>query len=165
MKKTARKRREKKKSILDMSGDDVYEYLSHIPEIIFVIFMIWLGYSISYKPEKNDVYQKFLKKSLINGRKYIDQYFPRFLANEKVFNIFDYDVLFIKTKEIAKCLGWLYMIGSLMVLIFSSNGRKILLFLALILDLALVHNLTFYKNENWFDIIKIVAYFIILLFL
>ena len=163
MKKNARKRREKKKSLFDLENIDIKEYLKQIPEVFYLIFMLWFGYSILSHPDKNQVYQKYLKKSLIQGRKYIDNYFPGFLSNENVFETFDYDLLFVKTKEIITCLGWLYIIGALMLLIFSSGGRKIILFICLLLDLILVHNLICYRDGKLFDIIKIIVYLIILI--
>ena len=158
MKKQVRKKKDKKKSPFDLDVKDLKEYLKQVPEVIFLIFMIWFGYSIISNPSKNELYQKYLKKSLIQGRKYIDSYLPGFLANENVFNVFDYDVLFIKTREIINCLGGLYMLGGLMLLIFSSGGRKIFLFLSLFLDLIFVHNLICYRDGNLFDIIKIIVY-------
>ena len=163
MKKNLRKRREKKKSAFDFDINDINEYMKQLPEVLFLIFMIWFGYSIFSNESKNLVYQKYLKKSLIQGRKYIDNYFPGFLSNENVFETFDYDLLFVKTKEIITCLGWLYIIGALMLLIFSSGGRKIILFICLLLDLMLVHNLICYRDGRLFDIIKILVYLIILI--
>lgn len=125
--------------------------------------MIWFGYSIISNPSKNELYQKYLKKSLIQGRKYIDNYFPGFLSSEQIFNKFDYDVLFVKTKEIIACLGGIYLAGALMLLIFTSKWRKVILFISLLLDLSLVHNLIYYRNERLFDIILIIFYLIILL--
>ena len=163
--KQLRKKNGKNKSMFDLDLNDMYEYLTQIPEVIFLIFMIWFGYSIISNSTKNEIYQKFLKKSLIQGRKYIDSYFPGLLASDTIFNTFDYDVLFIKTTELITILGGLYIVGALMPLIFSSGGRKIILFLSLFLDLMLVHNLIFYRDGNLFDIIKIVAFIIILIFL
>ena len=104
-----------------------------------------------------------MKKSLIQGRKYIDYYFPGFLANEKVFNFFDYDTLFIKTANLVLALAVIYIIGSVCLLFFTSTSRKIIIFISLLLDLTFVHNLIYYRNENLFDIIKIIVYLIILL--
>ena len=163
MKKQVRKKRDKKKSPFDLDLKDLKEYIKQVPEVIFLIFMIWFGYSIISNPSKNELYQKYLKKSLIQGRKYIDNYFPGFLSSEQIFNKFDYDVLFVKTKEIITCLGGLYLSGALLLLIFNSKGRKILLFISLLLDLSLIHNLIYYRNENLFDIILIIVYLIILI--
>ena len=163
MKKQVRKKRDKKKSPFDLDLKDLKEYIKQVPEVIFLIFMIWFGYSIISNPSKNELYQKYLKKSLIQGRKYIDNYFPGFLSSEQIFNKFDYDVLFVKTKEIITCLGGLYLSGALLLLIFNSKGRKILLFISLLLDLSLIHNLIYYRNERLFDIILIIFYLIILL--
>ena len=162
MKKKA-KRREKKKSMFDLDAKELNEYLKQVPEVIFLLFMCWFGYSVIYGQTKNAMYQKYLKKSLIQGRKYIDSYFPGFLANENVFNIFDYDVLFIKTKEIINWFGGLYILGASMLLVFSSAGRKILLFLCLLLDLIFVHNLICYRDGNLIDILFIVFYLIVLI--
>ena len=163
MKKQVRKKKDKKKSPFDLDVKDLKEYLKQVPEVIFLIFMIWFGYSIISNPSKNELYQKYLKKSLIQGRKYIDNYFPGFLSSEQIFNKFDYDVLFVKTKEIITCLGGIYLAGALMLLIFTSKWRKIILFISLLLDLSLVHNLIYYRNEKLFDIILIIFYLIILL--
>ena len=163
MKKHMRKKREKKKSAFDLDINDLGEYLKQLPEVIFFMFMIWFGYSIINNPTKNEVYQKYLKKSLIQGRKYIDHYFPGFLSNEKIFNILDYDILLIKTKELILCFGWFYIIGALLLLIFTSRMRKFVLLLSLILDLSIIHNLIFFRDGNYFDIIKIVIYLIILI--
>ena len=163
MKKNLRKRREKKKSAFDFDINDINEYMKQLPEVLFLIFMIWFGYSIFSNESKNLVYQKYLKKSLIQGRKYIDNYFPGFLSSEAVFSRFDYDVLFIKTKELISVLGGFYIVGALMLLIFSSSGRKIILFITLLLDLIFVHNLIFYRDGKIFEIIKIAVYLIILI--
>lgn len=163
MKKQVRKKKDKKKSPFDLDVKDLKEYLKQVPEVIFLIFMIWFGYSIISNPSKNELYQKYLKKSLIQGRKYIDNYFPGFLSSEQIFNKFDYDVLFVKTKEIITCLGGIYLAGALMLLIFTSKWRKVILFISLLLDLSLVHNLIYYRNERLFDIILIIFYLIILL--
>ena len=163
MKKQVRKKKDKKKSPFDLDVKDLKEYLKQVPEVIFLIFMIWFGYSIVSNPSKNELYQKYLKKSLIQGRKYIDNYFPGFLSSEQIFNKFDYDVLFVKTKEIIACLGGIYLAGALMLLIFTSKWRKVILFISLLLDLSLVHNLIYYRNERLFDIILIIFYLIILL--
>ena len=163
MKKQVRKKKDKKKSPFDLDVKDLKEYLKQVPEVIFLIFMIWFGYSIISNPSKNELYQKYLKKSLIQGRKYIDNYFPGFLSSEQIFNKFDYDVLFVKTKEIIACLGGIYLVGALMLLIFTSKWRKVILFISLLLDLSLVHNLIYYRNERLFDIILIIFYLIILL--
>ena len=163
MKKHQRKKREKKKSAFDLDINDIGEYLKQLPEVIFLLFMIWFGYSIISYPIKNEVYQKYLKKSLIQGRKYIDYYFPGFLSNEKIFNILDYDILLIKTKEMIMCFGWIYIIGALFLLIFSSRMRKTILFISLVLDLCLIHNLIFFRDGKYFDIIKILIYLIILI--
>ena len=163
MKKHMRKKREKKKSAFDLDINDLGEYLKQLPEVIFFMFMIWFGYSIINNPTKNEVYQKYLKKSLIQGRKYIDHYFPGLLSNEKIFNILDYDILLIKTKELILCFGWFYIIGALLLLIFTSRMRKFVLLLSLILDLSIIHNLIFFRDGNYFDIIKIVIYLIILI--
>ena len=163
--KKLRKRREKKKSAFDFDIKDINEYLKQLPEVLFLLFMLWFGYSIFSNESKNLVYQKYLKKSLIQARKYIDNYMPGFLSSEAVFSKFDYDVLFVKTKELVSILGGLYIAGALMLLIFSSRARKIILFLTLLLDLALIHNLIFYREGKIFEIIKIVVYLIILIFL
>jgi len=163
MKKQVRKKKDKKKSPFDLDVKDLKEYLKQVPEVIFLIFMIWFGYSIISNPSKNELYQKYLKKSLIQGRKYIDNYFPGYLSSEQIFNKFDYDVLFVKTKEIITCLGGIYLAGALMLLIFTSKWRKVILFISLLLDLSLVHNLIYYRNERLFDIILIIFYLIILL--
>ena len=163
MKKHMRKKREKKKSAFDLDINDLGEYLKQLPEVIFFMFMIWFGYSIINNPTKNEVYQKYLKKSLIQGRKYIDHYFPGLLSNEKIFNILDYDILLIKTKELILCFGWFYIIGALLLLIFTSRMRKFVLLLSLILDLSIIHNLIFFRDGNYFDIIKIIIYLIILI--
>ena len=166
MKRKKQLRKQKgKKSMFDLDLNEINDYLTQIPEVIFLLFMIWFGYSIISNTTKNEIYQKFLKKSLIQGRKYIDSYFPGLLASDTIFNTFDYDVLFIKTKEFITILGGLYIVGALMLLIFSSGGRKIILFLSLFLDLTLVHNLICYREGNLFDIIKILAFIIILIFL
>ena len=162
MKKHIRKKRDKKKSPFDLDLKDINEYIKQVPEVIFLLFMIWFGYSIISNPSKNELYQKYLKKSLIQGRKYIDNYFPGFLSNNK--NKFDYDVLIVKTKEIITCFGGLYLLGVLMLFLFSSKKRKILLFISLLLDLLFIHNLIYYKNENLFDIILIIVYIIILIY-
>ena len=161
--KKLRKRREKKKSAFDFDINDIKEYMKQLPEALFFIFMFWFGYSIFSNQSKNVVYQKYLKKSLIQTRKYIDNYFPGFLSSETVFSKFDYDVLFVKTKELVSILGGLYIAGSLLLLIFTSCARKILLFLTLLLDLSLIHNLIFYRDGKIFEIIKIVVYLIILI--
>ena len=80
-------------------------------------------------------------------------------------NKFDYDVLIVKTKEIITCFGGLYLLGVLMLFLFSSKKRKILLFISLLLDLLFIHNLIYYKNENLFDIILIIVYMIILFYI
>ena len=127
------------KSFFDFNQSE--EYLQQIPEVIFLIFMIYFGVT----------------------RKYIDYYFPGFLANEKVFNFFDYDTLFIKTANLVLALAVIYIIGSVCLLFFTSTSRKIIIFISLLLDLTFVHNLIYYRNENLFDIIKIIVYLIILL--
>ena len=159
MKKNLRKIREKKKSAFDFDINDINEYMRQLPEVLFLIFMIWFGYSIFSNESKNLVYQKYLKKSLIQGRKYIDNYFPGFLSSEAVFSRFDYDVLFIKTKELISVLGGFYIVGALMLLIFSSSGRKIILFITLLLDLIFVHNLIFYRDGKLFEIFAFVRNF------
>ena len=163
--KKLRKRREKKKSAFDFDIKDINEYLKQFPEVIFLLFMLWFGYSIFSNQSKNLIYQKYLKKSLIQARKYIDNYMPGFLSSETVFSKFDYDVLFVKTSELITILGGLYIAGALMLLIFASCARKIILFITLLLDLALIHNLIFYRDGKIFEIIKIVVYLIILIFL
>ena len=158
----APRKKNKNKSIFDMNSNEIGEYASQIPEVIFLIFMIYFGISIYTNHSKNEIYQKYIKKSLIQGRKYIDYYFPGFLANEKVFSIFDYDVLFIKTGILSLSLSVIYVLGSICLLLFTSSSRKIVIFISLLLDLIFVHNLIFYRNENLFDIIKIFVYLIIL---
>ena len=149
------------KSFFDFNQSE--EYLQQIPEVIFLIFMIYFGVTIYTDKVKNGIYQKYMKKSLIQGRKYIDYYFPGFLANEKVFNFFDYDTLFIKTANLVLALAVIYIIGSVCLLFFTSTSRKIIIFISLLLDLTFVHNLIYYRNENLFDIIKIIVYLIILM--
>ncbi len=124
--------------------------------------MVWFSYSILANSTKNELYQKYLKKTLIEGRKILDNHFPGFLSNYK--NKFDYDVLIVKTKEIITCLGGLYFLGVLVLFLFTSKKRKIFLFIILLLDLSLIHNLIYYKNENLFDIILIIIYIIILIY-
>ncbi len=161
--KAPRKKNKNNKSIFDMNSNEVGEYLQQIPEVIFLIFMIYFGISIYTKPDKNFMYQKYLKKSIINLRKYIDYYFPGLLANETIFKIFDYDILLTKTKILLLSLSIIYVAGAICLLLFNSRSRKIIIFISLLLDLIFVHNLTFYKNENLFDIIKILVYLIILI--
>ena len=166
MKRQKQTRRKKgKKSMFDFDLNELNDSLAFIPEVIFLIFMIWFGYSIIFSQNKNEIYQKFLKKSLIQGRKHIDDYFPGLLASDAIFNIFDYDVLFIKTKEFITILGGLYIVGAIMSLVFSTGGRKIILFFTLILDLAFIHNLIYYREGNLYDIIVIFGFIIILFFL
>ena len=159
--KAPRTKNKNNKSFFDFNKSD--EYLQQIPEVIFLFFMIYFGLTIYTNKTKNDIYQKYMKKSLIQGRKYIDYYFPGFLANEKVFNFFDYDTLFIKTANLVLALAVIYIIGSVCLLFFTSSSRKIIIFISLLLDLTFVHNLIYYRNENLFDIIKIIVYLIILL--
>ena len=159
--KAPRGKNKNNKSFFDFEHTE--EYLSQIPEVIFLIFMIYVGITIYTDKGKNEIYQKYMKKSLIQGRKYIDYYFPGFLANEKVFNFFDYDTLFIKTANLVLALAVIYIIGSVCLLFFTSTSRKIIIFISLLLDLTFVHNLIYYRNENLFDIIKIIVYLIILL--
>ena len=162
-KKSPRKKNKNNKSIFDMNSNEIGEYIGQIPEVIFLIFMIYFGISIYTKQNNNFIYQKYLKKSIINGRKYIDYYFPGFLANEKVFNIFDYDILLTKTRVILLTLSVIYILGAICLLLSTSRARKIIIFISLSLDLIFVHNLTFYRNENLFDIIKIIVCLIILI--
>ena len=158
----APRKKSRNKSIFDMNSNEIGEYASQIPEVIFLIFMIYFGVSIYTNHSKNEIYQKYIKKSLIQGRKYIDYYLPGFLSNEKVFSIFDYDILFIKTGILALSLAVIYVLGSVCLLLFTSSSRKIVIFISLLLDLIFVHNLIFYRNENLFEIIKIFVYLIIL---
>ena len=127
--------------------------------------MIYVGVSIYTNPQKNFMYQKYLKKSIIQGRKYIDYYFPGLLANEKIFNIFDYDILLTKTRQILLMLSIIYIIGAVFLLVFTSSSRKIIIFISLLLDLILVHNLNYYREEKLFGIITTVAYIIVLIWL
>ena len=161
--KSPRKKGKSNKSLLDINSNDLKEYASQIPEVIFLIFMIYLGVSIYTNPMKNFIYQKYLKKSIIQGRKYIDYYFPGLLANEKIFNIFDYDILLTKIRIILLMLSVIYIIGAVFLLVFTTTSRKIIIFISLLLDLILVHNLNYYRNENIFDVIKIIVYLIILI--
>ena len=165
MKKQPRKKNKNNKSLLDINSNDLKEYASQIPEVIFLIIMIYVGVSIYTNPQKNFMYQKYLKKSIIQGRKYIDYYFPGLLANEKIFNIFDYDILLTKTRQILLMLSIIYIIGAVFLLIFTSSSRKIIIFISLLLDLILVHNLNYYREEKLFGIIKTVAYIIVLIWL
>ncbi len=165
MKKQPRKKNKNNKSLLDINSNDLKEYASQIPEVIFLIIMIYVGVSIYTNPQKNFMYQKYLKKSIIQGRKYIDYYFPGLLANEKIFNIFDYDILLTKTRQILLMLSIIYIIGAVFLLIFTSSSRKIIIFISLLLDLILVHNLNYYREEKLFGIITTVAYIIVLIWL
>ena len=165
MKKQPRKKNKNNKSLLDINSNDLKEYASQIPEVIFLIIMIYVGVSIYTNPQKNFMYQKYLKKSIIQGRKYIDYYFPGLLANEKIFNIFDYDILLTKTRQILLMLSIIYIIGAVFLLIFTSSSRKIIIFISLLLDLILVHNLNYYREEKLFGLIKTVAYIIVLIWL
>ena len=165
MKKQPRKKNKNNKSLLDINSNDLKEYASQIPEVIFLIIMIYVGVSIYTNPQKNFMYQKYLKKSIIQGRKYIDYYFPGLLANEKIFNIFDYDILLTKTRQILLMLSIIYIIGAVFLLVFTSSSRKIITFISLLLDLILVHNLNYYREEKLFGIIKTVAYIIVLIWL
>ena len=165
MKKQPRKKNKNNKSLLDINSNDLKEYASQIPEVIFLIIMIYVGVSIYTNPQKNFMYQKYLKKSIIQGRKYIDYYFPGLLANEKIFNIFDYDILLTKTRQILLMLSIIYIIGAVFLLVFTSSSRKIIIFISLLLDLLLVHNLNYYREEKLFGIIKTVAYIIVLIWL
>ena len=164
-KKQPRKKNKNNKSIFDMNSNEIGEYVQQIPEVIFLIFMIYIGVSIYTNPQKNMIYQKYLKKSIIQGRKYIDYYFPGLLANEKIFNIFDYDILLTKTRIILLMLSVIYIIGAVFLLVFTTTSRKIIIFISLLLDLILVHNLNYYRNENIFDVIKIIVYLVILIWL
>ena len=165
MKKQPRKKNKNNKSLLDINSNDLKEYASQIPEVIFLIIMIYVGVSIYTNPQKNFMYQKYLKKSIIQGRKYIDYYFPGLLANEKIFNIFDYDILLTKTRQILLMLSIIYIIGAVFLLVFTSSSRKIIIFISLLLDLILVHNLNYYREEKLFGIITTVAYIIVLIWL
>ena len=165
MKKQPRKKNKNNKSLLDINSNDLKEYASQIPEVIFLIIMIYVGVSIYTNPQKNFMYQKYLKKSIIQGRKYIDYYFPGLLANEKIFNIFDYDILLTKTRQILLMLSIIYIIGAVFLLIFTSSSRKMITFISLLLDLILVHNLNYYREEKLFGIITTVAYIIVLIWL
>ena len=165
MKKQPRKKNKNNKSLLDINSNDLKEYASQIPEVIFLIIMIYVGVSIYTNPQKNFMYQKYLKKSIIQGRKYIDYYFPGLLANEKIFNIFDYDILLTKTRQILLMLSIIYIIGAVFLLIFTSSSRKIIIFISLLLDLILVHNLNYYREEKLFGIITTLAYIIVLIWL
>ena len=165
MKKQPRKKNKNNKSLLDINSNDLKEYASQIPEVIFLIIMIYVGVSIYTNPQKNFMYQKYLKKSIIQGRKYIDYYFPGLLANEKIFNIFDYDILLTKTRQILLMLSIIYIIGAVFLLVFTSSSRKIIIFISLLVDLILVHNLNYYREEKLFGIIKTVAYIIVLIWL
>ncbi len=163
MKKQIRKKKEKKKLSLDfLDSFNLNDFIKGLPEAFFIFYMVWFSYTIISNSFRNELYQKYMKKSLIQGRKYIDNYFPGFLSNNK--NKFDYDVLIVKTKEIITCFGGLYLLGVLMLFLFSSKKRKILLFISLLLDLLFIHNLIYYKNENLFDIILIIVYIIILIY-
>ena len=160
-KKQPRKKNKNNKSIFDMNSNEIGEYVQQIPEVIFLIFMIYVGISIYTNKGKNLLYQKYLKKSLIQGRKYIDFYFPGLLANERVFKIFDYDTLFIKTGILVLTLSICYVIGSVCLLLFTSSSRKIIIFICLLLDLIFVHNLPIFKhNKNIAYIIKYCYIFI-----
>ena len=69
MKKHIRKKREKKKSPFDLDINDISEYMKQLPEVIYLLYMLWFGYSILSNSTKNEIYQKYLKKSLIQIRK------------------------------------------------------------------------------------------------
>ena len=164
MKKSKAPRKKKNnQSIFQINPDEMGDYLKQIPEVIFLIFMIYFGISIYTNKQKNFIYQKYLKKSIIQGRKYIDYYFPGFLSNEKIFNIFDYDILLIKTELLILILSGIYVIGAIFLLFGSAWSRKIVIFISLLLDLGFVHNLIFYRNESLFGVIQIFIYLIILI--
>ena len=78
---------------------------------------------------------------------------------------FDYDILLTKTRQILLMLSIIYIIGAVFLLIFTSSSRKIITFISLLLDLILVHNLNYYREEKLFGIIKTVAYIIVLIWL
>ena len=125
MKKQIRKKKEKKKLPFDLDKINLDDIIKLLPEALFIFYMVWFSYTILANSNKNELYQKYFKKTLIEGRKYLDNYFPGFLSNYK--NKFDYDVLIVKTKEIITCLGGLYFLGVLVLFLFTSKKRKIFL--------------------------------------
>ena len=162
MKKSPRKKKNNQ-SLFSINPEEISDSLKQLPEVIFLIFMIYFGISIYTNKQKNFIYQKYLKKSIIQGRKYIDHFFPGFLSNDKIFNFFDYDILLIKTETLILILAGIYVLGSVFLLLFNSWSRKIIIFIALLIDLCLVHNIIFFKNEKLFGMIQIVVYLIILI--
>ena len=62
----APRKKSKNKSIFDINSNEIGEYASQIPEVIFLIFMIYFGISIYTNHSKNEIYQKYIKKSFEN---------------------------------------------------------------------------------------------------
>ena len=161
-KKKIRGNRDKKKDKDLMSLlDDYYPFFEKGFRVLYSIFIIFMALNIIADVEGNEIYQKYLKKSLIRGRKIIDKFFPGFLANEIVFKVFDYDVLFIKTKEISYIIGYLFIFGATLKM-FNLKFCNILLTLFFIMDILLVHNLIYLKelsyNYNFIRVVLLVVF-------
>ena len=154
--------RKKDKDLMSLI-DDYYPYFESGIRVVLSIVVIFMALNIVADPEGSEFYQKFLKKSLIRGRKIIDKFFPGFLANELVFKILDYDVLFIKTKEISYIIGYLFILGAVLKM-FNLKFCNVFLVLCFIMDIILVHNLIYVRELGFnFDFIKTFVLFVFLL--
>ena len=162
-KKKIRGNRDKKKDkdLLSLI-DDYMVYFEVGIRVIYSIFIIFMALNIVADQQGNEIYQKYVKKSLIKGRKTIDYFFPGFLPSDIVFKIFDYDVLFIKTKEISYVIGYLFIFGAALKM-GNLKFCNFLLTLFFIMDIILVHNLIYIRELGYnFDFIRAVLLFIFL---
>lgn len=120
-----------------------------ILKIIFNFYLIYLSINLLINKDFNSQYQYKLKLSLIKLRKIIDEKFPGLLANPVIFNIIDYDILVVKAKEIVLGICLALILGSVMNLM-KIKFAKIILFIAIILDIGLVRTNDCFirKNKN-----------------
>ena len=143
--------------MLYIYNDSDFEYMKSIIQKDYIDFSQFLYYQnkILIENSNNEFNSliknltKFNDNTIINIMK---NYITHFKINQNYLN-----------GNIVLTLAVIYVLGAICLLMFTSSSRKIIIFISLILDLTFVHNLIYYRNENLFDIIKIIVYLIILL--
>lgn len=113
----------------------------YLCRFMFALYMIWFGMNM-LKGILVEKHQRYIKKTFVAIRKYIDTNHPHFLSSK----IFDYDKLLAKTNSINNFIAYSIIVGGVLCAIGFSAGNFILFF-GILFNLFFIYNRIYYREE------------------
>ena len=123
-------------------------------KMFYGLFLIWLGINIINNDELHVLYSKYLKETFEFVKTFIDKYNPNLVSK-----LFDFNILTGNIEAIIYYFSIILMVGGGLLSVGWKLG-KIIVFILIFLDIVLVHNVIYFKEEKLkVNVIKFISFF------